>query len=455
MIWLFIIFILSYVIYNFVFSWKIYKTFPSSSDWFIEFNLWDMNIIKDYFSSDYIPWYYSYSDKLNENDKWAILFYKWEKIDVLEVWMRNSWMRLLNWIKHESEHVIESWSYITLSQSSMPICIYKRRQFFCSDNKEILNDILENTSVMRDNSDFINVENNLHRGNMLFTYFSSEYIKNFYYLEWRFKSAWISLKKRDQNIDWIFYWISGWENERHEREVRKYNLESYINTKDWILFFWWRNFQKQFNEMIDNISYKKPYLILLAKWLLDGKLKEFFWWWLKFILVAIKEIDNIIHLELILEKTNSINYLLENFEKESKKYMPKQEEYQFGSYDLKHISSDSENIENIDTMKRGKKIKWWTIKWKDHWLYLIEENSIIRISTSLKSLESWLAYENTSLKDLLPYSPYSYDFWYANFPKLNSLIEIMEDEPVSYWIKAVSWQSMWSNNWIQIKFKIY
>ena len=465
-IWLFIIFILSYVIYNLVFHWKIYKNFPSSSDWFIEYNLWDIDIIKDYFPADYIPWYFSYIDKFDKNDKWAILFFKWEKIDVIELAMLESWTKLFNKLKHNSEQILISWSYIELSQSSIPPCISKKNLLFCTENKDILEDILKDDTNMRDDNNFTTIENNLYRQNMLIAYFNSEFINKFSYLEWRFRSAWISLKHNWSEIDWIFYWSLDLENEINDKQVRKYNLESYINTEDWILFFWWRDFQKQFNEMIDNMSINKPYLILLAKWLLDAKLKEFFWWWVKFVddilplfswefLIAVKEIDKVTHLELILEKTNSIQYLLDNFENETKKYMPIKEEYNYGIYDLKQISSDASNIENIDKMKNWKKIKWWTVKWKDHWLYLIEDNDLFKISTSLEVLEAWLFSEKTSLKDLLPYSPYSYDFWYVNFPKLNSLIEIMEDEPISHDIHWISWQSMWSNNWIQVKFRIF
>ena len=207
-IWLFIIYIFFYLFYN-TFSYsKIHKKLPKNIDWFIEFKIDSLNFIKEILPNEYLPWFFSYKDKLNWIDNWALLFYKWKKIDIINIWSIKLLKNFFNNIKLNDEKFLNDWYYFKLSQSSVPDCIYKNKLLYCSKYKEILNDLLKNNSNLIEDKNFKIIKNNLYRKNKIFAYFNSNYLKNFYFIWDKFDSLWFAFKQKWNHIDWILYWLN-------------------------------------------------------------------------------------------------------------------------------------------------------------------------------------------------------------------------------------------------------
>lgn len=462
-----IISLMAYIWYKMFFPTKIVKDLPKNIDWFVEFQLWYLENLEEILWED-IPWFSSYSDKIFDIKKWAIINYKWEKIDILLTWSKRKSIKILDKINWNSS--TKSWSLILSLESPIPPCVQKWASLFCGKNTKILKELLAEKTQIRENKKFLKIENNLYKKYVAFFFIDIKNSKKLNFTKWKFDSIWATFKKNNWKIEWIIFWNY---NEKYKNldfeEKRKLKLEKYVNIENTVAIFWARDFEKQALKIFKKSEENQSYLPLLWKWLIQWKLKEVFWenisleeflkiFWKEAIFSIFKE-NWKYEFEIIAEKTDFNKKLLKKYEENLKRFLPFKEVFKYKDVVLEQISVNKKNIKKTEELLTSAKIYWFKAEEQDFWIYFSEWKKIIRISSSLKRIKKSF---KLSLKDLwkyLPKMPYSNDFWYLNSNNFKSFLEefnMWESVKIPKFLKnkQVSWANITFKDWMQIKLNI-
>jgi len=405
--WLILIFLWYFIFNKLFFNWKIYKNISQNIDYFVEFNF------KDYekFWSDFekILWknqafFTSYIDDINKNfnfKKWAIIFYKWKRIDAILTWSENKSKKFLETISIWEKRIVEKKNNFLISENSpAPFCQQNWENLFCSKDKIILKNFIsdiKNWKILRKDPKFLKVENNiLIQNNFIFLYLNFKNQKNFPLISNNFISWWFSFwveKKLEKNweknqIKWMFYWYS--------KKNIKNNLPKTFKTKkiflseNTIFLADIKNFNQKLENYFDFYSEKNQKIWDLAKRIFKEKKEKY---------------------KNILEQKNIFFDKEENL-KSNNLFIFKEKKDKYNL--LKNQKSENQKSENIESENR-------------------ESNK-----------------KNINLKNFLPKSPYSDEKIFINLKKINE----------NFWIKFLSnFKSFWAvsktfDDWIQIKFLI-
>ena len=468
-IWSIIIILLSYIWYKLIFPTKIVKDLPIETNHFIEFELNTLNNLEEILGKN-IPWFFSYTNKIDEIKKWAVIFYKWEKIDALLTWSKRNSLNILKKLTTNKKSITESWSLILSLESPIPPCIHKWNSLFCWKNKNILEELLKDESKIRDNEKFLKIENNLYKNPEVFWFANLKNNEELKLTKEKFDSIWIAIRENQWQIEWIMFWNykKDYKHLNFERK-RNLNLEKYIKIQDTVASFWAREFEKQVSFSLEKYENNQSYFTLLWKWIIQGKLKEIFWeninlddflkvfsWEAVF---SIFQENWKYEFEIIAEKTDLNKWILKEYEKNLNRFLPFKEVFHYKSIELTQITSNEENIEKSEEFFNWAKIYSFKAKEEDFWIHFIENKKLIRISSSKERIKKSLNSKAINLWKQLPQMPYSNDFWYINTKHLAQLSESFNMQeaikiPNILKNKEISWASLSFEDWMQIRMNI-
>lgn len=467
LIWAVMFSLVIYVGYRIFVPVSISKSLPKDISMLVEFDVNKISTLEGVFPWSIKPWFFSYEKYIQNAERWAIFDYKWEKVAALLI-KKPYAKSFLASIATDPDGIDTTWDLYKSRSWNIPPCIYHNNVLFCSKSERTLSELQNDKTTLYQNDEFLNVKNNLYSNNNVFAYGSSEAFNDLLLLRGKFKSIWLSTKNILWIEEWILYWFKNnfallWEM---TSKKRKFDLESQIDGNNLVFAYWWVNLESQLNDLIVEANKINPYSLLLTKWIFNAEIKDIFWsdfdlfkdimplfsW--EFVIALNKEKDQYV-LDIVAEKNQPIEPFIAWLKSEAKKLQPKQESYQFENVMLDQIGVDKDVVEITDITENSKEIKWWQVRWNTWWLYISEYDWLIRLSTSITSIKKSLSSISSPLSSLLPPSPYSYEFGYINADKTNlalSTFGLEERLPLG---KNISWQTIWFQDWIQTKFRIW
>jgi len=290
--WIILFLIWSYIFYKIFLTWKIYNNISKNIDYFVEFDLRNYDKFWEFLWKNQ-PFYTSYLDEMNFS-KWSVIFYKWEKIDWILTWSKRKSLKFLEKISTKKE-IKKNWNLLISNYSPAPNCIQNWNNLFCSKNTEILEEFIsdiEKWDILKKNSDFLKIENNLNVfWNFIFWYAKLNNENNFPLISEKFISWWFSFWKRNlffenSEIEWIFYWNyekNSWEIFYEEKKFL--NNEKFLNEENTIIFAYSRDFTEKLEKYFEFYSKENPEIMEIWKNIFEQKKSEFklfleqnFWW---------------------------------------------------------------------------------------------------------------------------------------------------------------------------------
>ena len=275
--WILLLFLWWYIFYKIFFDWHIYKNVSKNIDYIIEFDLKNFDKFWGFLWKNQ-PFFTSYLDEMNFK-KWAIIFYQWKKIDALLTKSEKNSIKFLKKISiWKEKKVIKKNNFLISENSPAPFCQQNQQNLFCSKDKKILqnfiNDI-KNWEILNDEKNFLKVKNNLTIfWNFIFWYANLQNWDFFPLISEKFKSWWFTFWQDWDEIKWIFYWFSKkifYEKTKNLNFQKKEKFNLKFNPKNTFAIFYWKNFQKKLEKNFEILEEKNPQIAKIWREIFDEK----------------------------------------------------------------------------------------------------------------------------------------------------------------------------------------